>query len=127
MTTQATLPVPIDYQTPVRDLEDLTARVFAWARDVDNHLRVQPSVELLTVAIDPASLPLTVLVQTERVIGVARVKTQNQTTSAVVDDANLGWTQSSDELATGITISALDGCSAGTVYAVTLAVLGERG
>jgi hypothetical protein len=123
--TTSTLPIPIDHQTPVRDADDLADRVFAWARDVDNHLRAHPSLEVLTVEIDPSSLPLTIEVQTRSVAAVARMQTVNLTNSGLVDDTNLGWRQASAPPA-GVEISALDGCSAGTTYAVTLAVIGRR-
>ncbi len=124
--SQDTLPVPIDTATTVRDLRDAWERLTRWARDVDDHLLRQPSVEVVQVEIDPAGLPVVVECQTPtaNVRGVVRAQTVNQTNGALVTNTDLGWRQPSE--LPGIEITSLPGCSSGTTYALTFEVLGRR-
>ncbi len=127
-----TLPMPIDDQAQPADLEDAWERLSRHARDVDNDLRGQPSLEVLTVEIDPASLPRTVLCETPtaNVRGVARVGTVSTLDSSIVTNTDLGWRQASDvggQSETGFEVTSLPGCSSGTTYAVTFHVTGEHG
>lgn len=127
--TPAALPTPIDFSTPIVDVADLALRVARWTRDADEWFRTQPSDEVLSVDVDPDSLPIVVQCQTRtaQIRGVTRMQTVSLTDSLVVDDTGLGWRQATDSDVGGFELSSLPGCTAGTTYTVTFRVTGERG
>lgn len=121
----APLPHPMD-ETPAATVAELQARVMLWAREIGEHLKVAPTLETLTVEIDPATLPLSVLVETKLVRGVIRLRTVSADSGEGVANTGIEWTTVSDALDAGVVIESLSGCSSGTKYALTLGIVGER-
>lgn len=119
------LPRPFD-ASPPRDLADLAARLVGWARQIEEYLRLTPVVETITFDVDPETLPVSVLVETPVVRGVARMKTVNTSDGALIDDTGIEWDASRDGDDPGVIVSALTGCASGTTYQITVAVIGER-
>lgn len=117
------LPRPID-ESPVTDVQDLARRVFAHARQVDEHLRLLPTHEEIHLDVDPVDLPLSLRVQTERVRGVVRMGTTADGVS--LPETGLGWRLSEQQDVSGVVITAIEGTTAGTVYRLSLLVIGRR-
>lgn len=123
------LPIPrrID-DTAGGKLETLARAVFAHGREVDRYLSIQPTFELVTVQVLAADLPVSVLVQSEQVIGVLRlssVKAADESASAASSDTSIAWEVSTGADA-GVTVTALGGLTAGVIYNVTLLIIGRR-
>lgn len=118
------LPRPIDDSAP-QSLQDLADRVFRWAREVQLYQSAQPTVEIRTFRTDDA-FPQTVLCDTERVVGVARIGTVQATDGTIVANNTVGWRPSSDVEQPGVVITEAGGLTAATEYDITIAILGER-
>ena len=125
------LPIPprID-DTQGAKVETLAPAVFRHARNLDAYLRLQPTFEIVTFQINAADLPVSVLVQSEQVIGVVRLSSRlvsDESASAASSDTSIAWEANTGTEEAGVVVTALGGLTAGVVYEITCLVIGKRG
>jgi len=126
------LPIPrrfADLPTPIV-LDALAQATQRHARDVDAYFAIQPTLEVVTFSLNSADLPVTVLTQTARVVGVLRMssrKSLDEGAAVASSDTSIAWEVSAKPDEPGVTVTALGGLTAGIVYEITCLVIGKRG
>ena len=125
-----TLPLParVDAQSGAR-LETLAPAVLRHAEAVDHYLAIQPTMEIVQVEINSADLPVSVLVQTDRVVGVLRLSSvlvTDESAASASSDTSITWEHNPGSDESGVVVRALGGLTAGLVYRVTMLVIGRR-